>query len=96
MNKVRFSASCENDLDQIWLYIAQDRQDIEIATRVVETLTERCWLLASNPHLGRSRLDLAPDLRSLIVGNYVILYSVSEDGCVLVHHVVDGRRDYAP
>jgi len=47
-----------DELDGIWMHIARD--SVDIATRVVENITRRLWLLARHPYIGRRRDD---DLR---------------------------------
>jgi toxin ParE1/3/4 len=80
----------EADLDEIWLYIAQD--DPNAADRFLDLIEERCQLLAENPLMGRSRPDLAPYLRSFPVGGYVIFYLPMENGVEIVR-VVSGARN---
>jgi toxin ParE1/3/4 len=68
------------DLDEIWINIAQD--DPDVADRFTNALVSRFPLLASMPHIGRQREELAPRLRSLPVGNCIIFYRPMEDGCI--------------
>lgn len=83
----------ETDLDDIWLYIAQRAGSIETANRVIDTITDRFWLLGQRPHLGRSREnDLGKGLRSFSVGEYIILYRVEGEDAVILH-VYRGSRD---
>jgi toxin ParE1/3/4 len=64
-----------------------------MADRLIDTITERFFLLAHHPHLGRSRAeDLRPGLRSFAVGAYVIIYRV-ESADVLILRVMHGSRD---
>jgi toxin ParE1/3/4 len=89
----RLSPAAEAELDDIWFYIAKESQSIEIADRLVDSITDRFFLLATHPHLGRRRGDdLRPGLRSFSVGDYVIIYRVENDD-VLILHVMHGRRD---
>jgi toxin ParE1/3/4 len=81
------------DLDEIWYYVATESASVEIASRLIDSITSRFLLLASHPHLGRRRNDdLGVGLRSFPVGEYVIIYCV-EKGDVLILRVVHGRRD---
>ena len=80
----------EADLDEIWLYIAQD--DPNSADRFIDLIEERCRLLAENPLLGRSRPERAPGLRSFPVGNYIIFYVPIENGIEIVR-VISGARN---
>ena len=70
MSRYRLTGQAQADLDGIWLYIAD--HNISAAARFLDTLHERFVLLAGQPLLGRARPELAPNLRSLSVGNYVI------------------------
>ena len=80
----------EADLDEIWLYIAQD--DPNAADRFMDRIEERCRLLAENPLMGRSRPELAPSLRSFPIGTYIIVYVPIEGGIDIVR-VISGVRD---
>jgi toxin ParE1/3/4 len=84
---------CEADLDEIWSYIAIESGSTEIADRLIDSLTDRFFLLASYPHLGRRRdEDLRQGLRTFPVGEYVIIYRVHGED-VLILHVLRGSRD---
>ncbi len=81
-----------DDLDEIWLYVAQESGNIDIANRLIDIITERFLMLASFPYVGRSREeDFRPGCRSFPVGDYVIVYCI-EDGDALILRVVHGRR----
>lgn len=88
----RRAPQADADLDEIWYYIVKESDSIEIADRFIDSLTERCLLLARHPHVGRLRDDLRPGLRIFPVGRYVILYRV-EDEDVLILNVVAADRD---
>ena len=77
MSEFRLAPEAETDLDDIWLYIAREGGSIDIANRVVEKITERFWMLARYPYLGRVRdKDLRLGLRSFPVDDYLIIYRV--------------------
>ena len=89
----RVAPQAEAELDDIWYYVAKESGSIEIADRLIDSITERFYLLARYPHIGRPRdEDLRPGLRSFPVGEYVIIYRVEEDD-VLILHVFRGSRD---
>ena len=89
----RLLPDAEAELDDIWIYIARESGNIEIANRLLDTITERFWLLAQHPQIGRRRdHDLHPGLRSFPVGEYVIIYRL-EGNEVLILHVMRGSRD---
>ena len=88
----RVAQRAEADLDDIWLYVAKESSSIEIANRLIDTLTDRFFTLARFPYMGRSHEeDFGSGYRSLPVGEYVIVYYV-ENESVLVLRVVHGRR----
>ena len=89
----RIAPEAEAELDDVWFYIAKESGSIEIADRVVDSVTDRFVLLTRFPRMGRRRdEDLRPGLRSLAVGEYVIIYR-QEDEEVLILHVIRGSRD---
>jgi toxin ParE1/3/4 len=94
MSEFRLSPEAEAELDGIWVHIARESGSIDIATRVLETITERFWLLARYPYMGRRRDDdLRPGLRSFTADDYVIIHRVVEDNVVLILHIVHASRD---
>jgi len=96
MSEFRLSPEAEAELDGIWIRIARESGSVDIATRVVESITERLWLLARFPYLGRQRdEDLAPGLRSFPADDYVIIHRIEENDVILILHVVHGSRDIA-
>jgi toxin ParE1/3/4 len=89
----RVAPEAEAELDNIWYYVAKQSGSIEAADRLIDFITERFYLLACHPQIGRHRdEDLRPGLRSFPVGEYVIIYRV-EDQDVLILHVFRGSRD---
>jgi hypothetical protein len=46
MTGFRLSPEAEAELDAIWIRIATESGSTDIATRLVENITERFWLLA--------------------------------------------------
>jgi toxin ParE1/3/4 len=89
----RFSPQAESELDGIWFYVASESGSFEVADRLIDSITDRFFLLARHPNIGRARdHDLRPGLRSFPVGEFVIIYRI-EDADVLILHVVRGRRN---
>jgi toxin ParE1/3/4 len=84
------SARAETDLIEIWASIADD--DPAAADRLLDRIEQVCVLLATHPHAGNQRDDLAPGLRFYPVGNYLIFYVPRDDG-VAVARILHGARD---
>lgn len=94
MSEFRLAPEAEAELDAIWLYIARESGSLDLATRAVEDISERFWLLARYPYVGRARdEDLRPGLRSFPADDYVVIYCIEPDEVVLILHVVHGGRD---
>lgn len=92
MGHVR-TPQADSDLISIWYYVATNSASIEIADRLIDSITDRFFLLARHPYIGRARdEDLRPGLRSFSVGEYVIIYRI-QDGDVLILRVLRGSRD---
>ena len=60
MPKILKRPLAEADLDEIWLYIAQDNP--AAADRFLDKIEERCRTLAQFPHMGKGREELHPGL----------------------------------
>ena len=89
----RRSPQADSHLDSIWYYVTSKSASVEIADRLIDSITDRFFLLASHPNIGRSRdEDLRPGLRSFPVGEYVIIYRI-EDEDVLILRVLRGSRN---
>jgi toxin ParE1/3/4 len=87
------SPQADSDLDDIWYYVASKSASIEIADRLVDSITNRFALLATFPNIGRIRdQDLRPGLRSFPVGEYVIVYRIQDDD-IFILRVLHGRRN---
>jgi toxin ParE1/3/4 len=89
----RVAPRAEIDLDEIWLYLAGRSGSMDVATRLIDTITSRFFFLTAFPYAGRARdADLGPGTRSVVVGEYVIVYCTEGDD-VLILRVVHGRRE---
>jgi toxin ParE1/3/4 len=78
------------DILEIFDYIAED--SIAEADRWVDRLDEKLALWATQPMMGRSREELAPRVRSLPFGRYVVFFEPLSDGIDVVR-VLHGSRD---
>ena len=70
MSVIQRTAQTEEDLIEIWMYIAQENPGA--ADRVLDDIEERFYVLADNPLMGRLRPDIAAELRYFTVGKYLI------------------------
>jgi toxin ParE1/3/4 len=93
MPTVRRTSQAELDLLEIGSRIAADNP--LAADRWLDLLEQKCQLLATMPELGRRRDELAAQLRSLAVGEYVLFYLPQTDGVEIIR-VLHGARDLPP
>jgi toxin ParE1/3/4 len=77
------TARAEEDLIEIWLYIAEDDQ--KAADTFLNKIDGTCARLANHPAIGPGRPDLAPELRYFAIGRYLILYRKVSGGIDVVH-----------
>jgi toxin ParE1/3/4 len=84
------TAQAEEDLIDIWNYIARDNPSA--ADRLLEVLDEKSHALARNPKIGKARDDVAAGVRHLPAGRYLILYRDIGDGVEVVRYVHGMRR----
>jgi toxin ParE1/3/4 len=94
MNLYRLSKEAEQDLEDLWVYLAQ-RNDIA-GDRQVAKLLDRFPMLAQFPTMGVSRHQLLEGLRSFPVKPYIIFYILIPDGIEILRIIHQSRdiEDY--
>lgn len=90
MRRIVRSRQADEDLLGIWFHIALDNP--AAADRTVERIENRWLHLLDLPYSGMARDDIAPGLRQLVAGSYLILHRVSGDAVHIVR-VLHVRRD---
>lgn len=90
MPQLIISSEADQDLLDIWLYIAQDSP--VNADRFLDRLYEVAHKLTEFNEMGTARPDLAEALRSFPVDRYVIYFRPIQQGIELVR-VLRGSRD---
>ena len=66
MLRIHNSPEAENDLDEIWWYIAQDNP--VNADKFIDEIETTCRQLARSTGMGKNRDELHPGLQSFPVG----------------------------
>jgi toxin ParE1/3/4 len=84
------SPTSEEDLIDIWLYIAED-QPVN-ADRLLDRLNEAMIKLTEMPKMGVERSKLIKGLRSYPVGKYILYYRIKENDLEVVR-VLSSSRD---
>ncbi len=91
MNKYVLNVDAEQDLNEIWEYIAED--SIDAADRWIDKLFDAFGSLAQTPGMGHKREDLtAFPVLLWTVGAYLILYRVQAEWIEIIA-VTQGARD---
>jgi plasmid stabilization system protein ParE len=70
------SPQTDSDLDDIWYYLASESGSLEIADRLIDSITEQFVLLAGYLHAGWRRYHSSP---SRCHGSRLVLESLSPD-----------------
>jgi antitoxin ParD1/3/4/toxin ParE1/3/4 len=91
MSTYILTPEADQDLDDIWEYIALD--DIEAADRWDAKLRDALAFLARNPRAGHARKDLTDEpVFFWPVGAYLIIYRIQREA-ILILAVTQGARD---
>ena len=90
MAKYKLTPRAQQDLRDIWNYIAPD--DERAADKLLNRLLDKFELAAEHPEMGSPRPGLSATARILIEGNYVAMYEPLSDGIEIIG-VVYGTRD---
>ena len=67
----RLSALAEQDLDEIWSYVAEDANPTT-ADRLMDAIADRFQLLAEQPRMGCLRPEFGAGVQSFTVENHVM------------------------
>lgn len=92
MASVYRTDQAEEDLFDIWYFIAVIKKSKTAAERFIRKLDIKMKFLAENPNVGTPRDHLSQGLRMWPVGNYEIFYLISDSGIIVVR-VLERHRD---
>ncbi|MGF1476987.1 MAG: type II toxin-antitoxin system RelE/ParE family toxin [Geminicoccaceae bacterium] len=93
--KIKFHPAVRRDLEAIAELIGEFAGR-DVARRKIREITQTIQSLATTPHIGSIRDEIAPGLRALPAGNRgVVVFTVSDaERCVLVYAVTYGGGDW--
>jgi len=89
MKEPRITPQAEADLLEVWHYVAKGGE--ARADAFLDKVLEQCRQLAQFPRMGRTRYNLAPNLRSFPVKKFVIFYRPVDDTVEIVRILYGGR-----
>jgi toxin ParE1/3/4 len=78
------------DAVEIWAYIAAD--NLSAADRLLNHFDRIFLKLSAQPNMGKGVEEIAPNLRAISIGSYVIFYRATEDGIEVVR-ILHTARD---
>lgn len=90
MRTVKVAAAAEEDLREIWAYVAE--HNAEAAVKLIKELTGKFAILRDFPDMGRKQDRLLVNLRSFVVRDYFIFYQQFDDG-VEILRILHASRD---
>jgi toxin ParE1/3/4 len=88
--RIILSDKAKADLFRIYRYT--EERNPSAADRFIRRIDANFGNLARFPFIGRERSRLAPRLRCLVVGLYLIFYTVDAEQITVVR-LIDGRMD---
>lgn len=91
MTRYRVSREAESDLDEIFLYWAE-RAGLEASDRLIDSITDRFWLLGEYPDAGKPSDEMAAGVRCFPAGKYLIYYRRTR-GRTETLRIFHGARD---
>ncbi len=89
----RLSPEAEAKLDGIWYYVATGSSSVQVADRLIDTLTKRFYLLALTRILDAAGMRTCGPACGASPWVSTSFFTVSKQEDVLVLHVVRGSRD---
>ena len=90
MARIIRAPAAKTDAAEIWAYIAEDSPPA--ADRLLDRFDRLIAKLSSQPLLGKSVEELAPNLRFIPLGSYLIFYRAIEDGVEIIR-ILHSARD---
>ena len=89
MRSLRITAPASQDLEEISAYFLA--RSIDAGDRFVEAFGQKCKHIARFPFIGKLYSHIRPQLRGVVLMDYIIFYSISDDA-VEILRVVSGYR----
>ena len=91
--RLRIAPTADADLDEIWLFLARKTGNLDFATQVVDSISEKFALFVRFPFMGRRHAgNNSGDMRSFPIDDYIIFYRVRR-GEVQIVRVLHGSRN---
>jgi toxin ParE1/3/4 len=89
-NSYSFSKIAIQDLDEICTFVSEN--NVKAASKLFDSIRQKCRLVADFPNMGKSYVWIAPNLRSFSIDDYIVFYYPRLDGIDIIR-VISGKRD---
>jgi toxin ParE1/3/4 len=91
--RIHLAPQARADLDGIWLYIARESGNNDIATRAIGAIADKFGLFARFPFIGkRLESDLRRNVRTFPVNSYLVFYSARSTE-IRIPRIIHASRD---
>jgi len=90
VNKYSISKEAISDLEKISDYLAE--VSISTGERFIQKFTDKCKNLVKFPNMGKNYHQIMPNLKGIVLDNYIIFYQVNLDEIEIIR-VVNGYRN---
>ena len=94
MLELRLTPIAVNDLQKIRQFIAED--SVAMAEKVIQDFFKQFEVLIDFPYMGNAlakRVTFRTDYRYVVIGNYIVLYRVSEN-YLEIYRVINRYQDF--
>ena len=94
MLELRLTPIAVNDLQKIRQFIAED--SVAMAEKVIQEFFKQFEVLIDFPYMGNAlakRVTFRTDYRYVVIGNYIVLYRVSEN-YLEIYRVINRYQDF--
>ena len=92
MLSISKTRQAEEDLYEIWHYIAIERQNPLNADAFIHQLDAAFQVIGRTPQIGVMKNEYAANIRQYVFGNYIIFYLIRTNDIQIVR-VMNGNRD---
>ncbi|MEL7072243.1 MAG: type II toxin-antitoxin system RelE/ParE family toxin [Cyanobacteria bacterium J06581_3] len=90
MRSLRITAPASQDLEEISDYFLE--RSVDAGDRFVKAFGQKCQHIARFPFIGKSYGHIRPELRGVLLMDYIVFYSVSDDAIDILR-IVSGYRN---
>ncbi len=92
MAQVKKTHQANEDLYEIWHYIAIENQNPENAERFIDSIDKALYTLAQNTKIGSAKNEYQKGLRQFAFKKYLIFYFPLKNGIEVIR-IIHGARD---